>query len=160
MSPAARAGGARPEPRRAVPFLRIVAHVAAAIIAGPPIAGVIFLLFTGLRRFGPAVLDQIGPTFALAITPYSWLIAIVPAFITGLVDGAAVLVLPRPGPRLLLAPAVGAIAYVSCLRWLAQEDVGGATDADALVGIAIAGALASLICVALVESFGHDPDAA
>jgi hypothetical protein len=158
MSPAVRAGGARPEPRRAVPVLRIVAHIAVAVVVGPPLAAVIFLMATGLMRFGPAVLDHIGPTFGLAITPYSWLIAIVPAFVVGLIDGAALLVLRRQGPRLLLAPVVGGLAFPGFLTWLAEDETTGVLDFSTLGALGVAGALATLICVALVESFGRDPD--
>lgn len=136
---------------------RIVAHIAVSVLVGPPLAGVVFLITTGLLRFGPVVLDHIGPTFGLAITPYSWLIAFIPALIAGAVNGAAVLVLPRPSPRLLLAPVVGAIVFALCLNWLAQEGANGLSGGDVLTAIAVAGAVASLICVALVESFGGAP---
>jgi hypothetical protein len=138
---------------------RALALVIVAGVLGPPIAAVSFLVLTGVFRFGVRALAALGPDIlGLAFTPYTWLLATVPALASGVVNAVAARFLPTEVLRLLIALPVGAVAFLICLNWLLWDPVTGVAAANDVAAVGLSGALASLVCVALVESFGRTPE--
>jgi hypothetical protein len=131
---------------------RAIALVILAAVAGPPLAAALFLVVGGLFRFGPPALAGLGETLGLAVTPYTWLIALVPALIAGIANAVALRLVPRETLRLLAALPLGAAPYLLLLNWLAVDEATGSYVAGDLAALGIAGAVASLVCVALVET--------
>jgi hypothetical protein len=130
-----------------------LARVAAGAILAPPLAALAFLVLSGVLQHGLAALEFMGTVALYALTPYTWLIAGLPGLVVGIVNAIAARLTRAEVVRLLLALPVGAIPFLLLVGWLTQDQETGAYNAPDLAALGLAGAFASLICVALVESF-------
>lgn len=125
-----------------------------SLLAGPPIAALVILVGFGIAQHGPVSIAFFDPQFYLASIPFSYLIAWLPMLIAA-AGNVALSRLVSEVWRLLLALPAGAAPFVVQLGWLA-EDEGGVSKPGELLSISLGGALASLVCVALVEAFGPE----
>lgn len=124
-----------------------------SVVIGPPVASFAFLLATAVGRHGIAGLQAFEIDFFVATIPFAYLFTVVPSLIAA---GGNALVgrwTDSQGYRLALALPIGAIPFMLALSWLAEGEAGGPFSAPDLAGLGIAGALASLLSVALVDSF-------
>jgi len=121
---------------------------------GPPLASFLFLFGSGIGRYGIAAIGELDLELIIATWPFAYLIAGVPTLVGAVANAVVARWAPPQGPRLLLALPLGAAPYLLSLGWLADIDPGGRIDATSLSALGLTGAAVSLLCVALVESFG------
>lgn len=126
--------------------------VGACLLLGPPIAALVSYVGFGIARHGVQSLQFFDIQFYLATLLFAYLISWLPMLVAGIVNAIVSRFASEPW-RLVAAVPVGAIPVVVQLGWLAEDEVNGRQVSDLFV-IGLGGALASLVCVALVEAFG------
>lgn len=127
--------------------------VVVTAVFAPPIAALAFLGLTAVLRHGPQGVAALGAAVQYALTPYTWIIALVPALLAGAANAVAGRLVRTQVLRLLVAIPAGTVPFLGLVGWLAQDQETGAFVLADLVALGMAGGLASLVCVALVESF-------
>lgn len=126
--------------------------IVACLLLGPPLVSLVMVASLSVADGGVAALAALNLEFYFGTMLFAYILGWFPAALAG--GGNAVASrLVGPGWRLLVALPVGAVPFLVSLAWLAEGE-GGAYDPNTLVGIALGGALASLIVVAMVEAFG------
>jgi len=132
---------------------RDVELIGLGLLVAPPLAAVLFLAATGVARHGLQGLYTLDLGFLVGTFPFSYVIALVPALVAMTGNAFLARLVRGQGLRLLLALPIGAIPFLIDLGFLASDEGGGPIGAE-MLGLGLAGALASLVCVALVEAFG------
>jgi len=123
-------------------------------VIGPLLASFGFLLATTLYRQGLAGLAHLDIAFVTGTWPFAYLLAFVPSLIAAAGNAVVARWAPSQLPRLALALPIGAVPFLLSLSWMAEDEVGGEIRIGELVCLGFAGAISSLLCVAVVESFG------
>jgi hypothetical protein len=123
-------------------------------VIGPPLASFCFVLATTVSRYGLAGLATLDIAFVTGTWPFAYLLAIVPTLVAAAGNALVARWALSQISRLALSLPIGAIPFLLSLGWLAEDDVAGQMQVGELVSLGVAGAMTSLLCVALVESFG------
>ena len=132
---------------------RDVALVALSVVVGPWLVAALFLTGSSLARHGLAGFLRFDPAFLLETFPFSWFIPLIPSVIVGVANAVVGRATASQLGRLGLALAIGALVFIFDLNWLAVDDGTGLVNPAELAALGVAGALASLIQVALVDAF-------
>ena len=119
------------------------------IVAGPALSPFVLFVVDALLRFGPIGPTQIDFFLVAATLPFAYLLASPWVLAIGVANTVVARFARADSLRLLLALPIGAVAFAIGLQWLGTEEGGTTPEA-----IPLAGALVSLLCVALVGSFG------
>ncbi len=125
----------------------------ACLLLGPPVAEVIFLLGSGISRFGPNAVLALDFGFVIGALPFTYFLTLWANLTVTAANLVARRVTSSANLRLLLALPIGAASYLGFLSWLTQTE--GTYLTGELVALGIAGMLAALLPVAVVESFGE-----
>lgn len=120
----------------------------------PPLASSWFLLASTVSRQGLAGLGALDISFVTGTWPFAYLLAMVPTLIAVAGNALVARWVPSRGSRLVLALPIGAFPFVLSLSWLAEDEAMGGMQIGGVASLGFAGAMTSLLCVALIESFG------
>jgi hypothetical protein len=123
-------------------------------LVGPPLASFCFLLASTVGRYGLAGLATLDIAFVTGTWPFAYLFAFLPTLIAAAGNALVARWALSQLSRLALSLPIGAIPLLLSLSWLAEDDASGQMQIGELVSLGFAGAMTSLLCVALVESFG------
>ena len=134
---------------------RDVVLVIVSLVFGPPIASLVVVAGSAVGQGGLDVLAQFNPRFYFATLPFAYFLAWLPMLIVAVCNLVVARLVPEIW-RLVLALPIGAITFLALLGWLG-EDAGGVRNLDETVSIGLAGAVASLICLAVMEAFWPRP---
>ena len=127
--------------------------VLVCLLLGPAVAEVTFLIGSGIGRFGPNALLAFDFRFILGALPFTYFVTVWANLTVAAANLVARRVTSSANLRLLLALPIGAASYLGFLSWLTQTEDTYLTGE--LVALGIAGMLASLLPVAVIESFGE-----
>ena len=130
---------------------RDVALVLLTVLIAPPLSAVTLLLAERALAAGLGGWMQIDVSFLLVAMIFSYPLAGFSALLIGSSNAALARLLPGEGARLLLALPVGAVIHLVTLGWLNEE--AGSNAMTAGIALAAAGALGSIVPVALFEAF-------
>ncbi len=133
---------------------RDVVLIILSLLVGPPIASVLYLVFTATLKLGVAGIEAFDLELLLAMFPFFYLTAWPGLLATAIGNAVVARWLKGERSRLLVSLPIGALALMVLLHWLTTDDAGQNTDLALLSCLAAAGAIASLISVVLVEAFG------
>jgi hypothetical protein len=132
---------------------RDVILIIVSLLVGPPIASVLYLFFTAMLRLGVAGAQALDLELLLAMFPFFYLIAWPALLATAIGNAVVARWVKGERSRLLVSLPIGALALMVLLHWLTTDDAGQNADLALLACLAAAGAIASLVSVALVEAF-------
>ena len=132
---------------------RDVALVALGVVVGPWLVAGLFLVGSSVARHGLDGLLRFDPAFLWETFPFSWFIPLIPSVIVAVANAVVGRVTASQTGRLGLALFIGALVFGFDLSWLAEDDATGHLNLAELIALGLAGALASLIQVALVDAF-------
>ena len=99
-------------------------------------------------------LPSIGSVLPLLLFG-SYVLGALPAGLNSVATSIASRLVPRALSRIALSPLTGAASAIAVLGWLLLQGDPGAIPPALVLGLmALSGAIASLVCVALIERFG------
>lgn len=126
--------------------------VGACLLLGPPVAALVSYVGFGVTRHGVASIQFFDLQFYLATLQFAYIVSWLPMLVAGIANAIVSRFASEPW-RLAAALPAGAVPVVIQLGWLAEDEVSSRQMNDLFV-LGLAGAVASLVCVALVEAFG------
>lgn len=124
-----------------------------SLLVGPPLAAIAFFVLKAVVKLGPLASSALDLNFLVATFPFAYLLGWPSMLAAAIGNMLALRFVNSEGLRLVLAMPIGGLAFGVFLSWLAQDDKTGKLDAASLMEIGIAGAVASLVSLALVEAF-------
>jgi hypothetical protein len=134
---------------------RDIGLVIVSLVLGPPIAGLVTVAGSAVGQGGLAVLADFNAGLYLATLPFAYFLAWLPMLIVAVCNLVVARLVPEIW-RLVLALPIGAMTFLVLLGGLA-EHAEGVRNLGETVSIGLAGAVASLICIAVIEAFWPRP---
>lgn len=125
--------------------------VIVSLVLGPPVAALVAMFGFGIARHGVAASVNFDIQFYVATLPFAYVVAWLPMLIAAVANAVVARLASEPW-RLAAALPIGAISFVLQLGWLG-EDAAGEGQLSDLFSIGLGGALASVVCVAVIDAF-------
>lgn len=136
---------------------RDIVLMVVTLVLAPPLAGAVFLLSTAIARFGLGGIAAFDAALFLGTLPFTYLLSLIPAVVMAIANALVARLGASEAVRLLLAIPTGAVPFVAGLGWLADDEATRTSDLATLAAVALAGAVASVTCAAIVDAFGPAP---